>query len=279
MMSVQPIEIQSQEGWGRIRQRPLLGTFVAIGIGDAAGVMAADAAINAAFETMEAVQRLMSFHDPQSELSRLNFSGGKAVRLRPLTRRALYLAQQMTLASGGLFNCTVGGAVVGQGALPDCGPCFAPVGQADDLIFEGETVRLKRAVLITLDGIAKGFAIDTAVKTLKSAEVESAYVNAGGDLRIYGALSTPVCRREIDGRLTPLGALKEAAMATSQYGGDPDRFRGALVTAAGHSPMRGVWTVLAKQAWRADALTKVAALCESPQRAALIEKLRGRWVE
>ena len=53
------------------RARPLLGTFVEI---EAAGSSQAGviSAIDAAFEAVATVNRLMSFHDPDSDVSRLN---------------------------------------------------------------------------------------------------------------------------------------------------------------------------------------------------------------
>ena len=53
------------------RARPLLGTFVEI---EVAGTVesAVNQAIDAAFDAIASVHRLMSFHDPDSDVSRLN---------------------------------------------------------------------------------------------------------------------------------------------------------------------------------------------------------------
>jgi thiamine biosynthesis lipoprotein ApbE len=51
--------------------RPLLGTFVEVeAIG--AAELAVERAVALAFDAIERVHRLMSFHDPDSDLSRLN---------------------------------------------------------------------------------------------------------------------------------------------------------------------------------------------------------------
>jgi thiamine biosynthesis lipoprotein len=39
-----------------------------------------------------------------------------------------------------------------------------------------------------------------------------------------------------------------------------------------------VWSVIARQCWRADALTKVAALASASERAAIIRRLGGQLV-
>lgn len=270
---------QGCQGWSRMRQRPLLGTFVEIGVaGDDAD---ADRAIDDAFAAIEAVHRLMSFHEPDSDVGRLNRAGGEAVRLHPLTLRVLRLARAMTVASGGLFNCTVGGELVARGALPDPGVnAPLPAGSADDIMLDGETARLERPILVTLDGIAKGFAVDVAVGRLRHSGMRAGIVNAGGDMRVFGDVIAPVYQCDAEGRLCPLGGLRNGAIASSRSGLPwDDRFPAMIVGDEAHPPAKGVWSVLARTAWRADALTKVAALASDPLRAALIEELRGRLVE
>ena len=51
------------------RAKPLLGTFVEIAV---AGADDGEAAVEAAFAAVARVHRLMSFHAPDSDLSRLN---------------------------------------------------------------------------------------------------------------------------------------------------------------------------------------------------------------
>ncbi len=262
----------------RRRSRPLLGTFVEIGA--TAGTPALDAAISAAFNAIEKVHRLMSFQDPASELSRLNASDGDWVTLDPLTVRVLRLALAMTRASAGLFNCTVGGRLVAAGALPNHGgPMPLDCGHADDVELEGGGARLRRPVRVTLDGVAKGFAVDLAVRTLRAHGIASGWVNAGGDIRVFGEAALPVHRREADGRLTPLGDLRGGAIATSQTREQVGpRFPALIVSGDQGTPTAGVWTVLAAMAWRADALTKVAGLAPPSERAAMIARLGGYLV-
>ena len=69
------------------RLRPLLGTFVELGAPaeEAAFVKASDNA----FKVIEKVQKLLSFHDPQSELSKLNQSVNQEIFLDPISVVAL----------------------------------------------------------------------------------------------------------------------------------------------------------------------------------------------
>lgn len=262
-----------------IRMRPLLGAFVEVGACSPAGH--AEAAVQSAFERVALVHRLLSFQDPNSELSRLNRAGGARVRMHPVALRVLRLAREMTLASGGLFNCTVGGKLVRLGALPDHGDGnMLEAGDAGDIECGPGAARLIRPVRLTLDGIAKGYAVDLAMDAMKRAGVTAGWVNAGGDLRVFGNITLSVQRREADGRLTALSGLRNAAIASS-WGGhrhDPD-FPGVIVSGTAHACIQqGVWSVLAHRAWRADALTKVACLAPEATRAALIQRLGGRML-
>lgn len=261
------------------QMRPLLGTFVEVGARGHTGQ--AEAAVRSAFARIALVQRLLSFQDPDSELSRLNRAGGAGMALHPVAWRVLRLARAMTRASDGLFNCTVGGKLVRLGALPDHGDGhMLDAGDAGDIECGAGAVRLKRPVRLTLDGIAKGYAVDLAIDAMRRAGAQAGWVNAGGDLRVFGALTLAVQRREADGRRTMLGGVREAAIASSRVDSRYDADFPALVVSAtaGGLAEAGMWSVLARRAWRADALTKVAALAPVATRDARIRRLGGRMV-
>lgn len=256
--------------------RPLLGTYVDIW----ARGPAADAALDAAFASVERAQACWSFHDASSELSRLNAQPRHRVKFSSHTLRLLRAARAVMFASDGAFDCTVGGMLVADGILPDHGgPAALLRGAAEDIEIGREWALLRRPVRVTLDGIAKGYAVDLAVRALRFQGAVAGWVNAGGDLRVFGDVALPVQRRELDGQLTPLGGLRNAALASSrsampQHSGD-ESFPGHIIGPAGFAPVPGVWSVLAKSAWRADALTKVAANVPEHERAQWVRKLGG----
>lgn len=260
------------------RGKPLLGTFVEIGALHAVSGTAM-AATDAAFSRIEKIQQLLSFHDPDSDLSRLNRAQGMAVKLHPHSVRVIGLAKAMTRRSGHAFNCTVGGTMVGRGLLPgheDGGRSLK--GHEQDIEVRGNTVRLKNGVSVTLDGIAKGYAVDLAVMALKRHGVERGWVNAGGDLRVFGDHTIPVHVREADGAVVPLGRLGNAAIASSRsFAAPDDGFRGEIVGDRVPSAPR-VWTVISRHAWLADALTKVAANSKDCERQSRVEALGGHLV-
>jgi thiamine biosynthesis lipoprotein len=256
----------------------LLGTFVEVGTYD--DLLHFEEAVSAAFAIIEKVHNTLSFHDPKSELSKLNASSGEWIKLSPLSIVALRLARIMSRTSGGLFNCTVGGALVTEGKLPrHSEQKFLDSGSYQDLEFYGTSARLLRPVLITLDGIAKGYAVDLAVKAMQKLGVHSGYVNAGGDLRVFGEFVLPVHRREADESLTDLGQFQEIAIATSTVSAQYNPQYPGKVLGSNKAPANvGVWTVTAGSAWRADALTKVASIAVEDCRQSLITSLRGNLI-
>lgn len=254
------------------RMRPLLGCYVEVGArGPEAG-----RAIDEAFGSIELAQQRWSFQDAGSELSRLNRTVGERVALDAHSLRLLRLGIALMRRSGGCFDCTVGGLLVREGVLPEHGgPQALPRGSADDIEIGPGWARLRRPLRLTLDGIAKGYAVDLGVGALRRAGATAGWINAGGDLRVFGDLTLPVQRRELDGRLTPLGALRNAAIASSRSGAPDASFAARIVAPQGRLPAPGVWSVLARSAWRADALAKVAATAAAAERAALVRRLGG----
>ncbi len=264
--------------------QPLLGTFVEIGVvfndTDKSRDDAIHIAISQAFNAIALIQRLLSFHDPESDLCKLNGAKCKWIILHPQSIRVLRLARAFTQASEHFFNCTVGGALVHEHILPNhVGHAVLARGNAADIELSQHSVRLRRSVLITLDGIAKGYAVDLAVQTLQKHQITAGWINAGGDLRVFGNITLPVQRRELDDSLQFLGEVSNCAIATSTVDGVKEaRFPGRVVSGNHNVPQHGVWTTKAPYAWQADALTKVASLAPVERKLALIAKLGGQLI-
>ncbi len=257
--------------------QPLLGTFVEIGC--ESRNQQTQNAVQAAFDTIKRLQHLLSFHARDSDLTRVNQANGRAVKVHFHTSRVMRLARAMTHESGGRFNCTVGGTMVSQTVLPDHGGAESKaIGDASDIVIEGSTIQLKRSIKVTLDGIAKGYIVDCAIAMLKRLGVKSAWINAGGDLRVFGNKVLPVNRRELDRSHTVLGGIQNAAIATSIVSEKYDIDLPGKIVSSDNSPHLGAWTVMAHSAWRADALTKVACLTDASQRDAFIARLGGVMV-
>jgi thiamine biosynthesis lipoprotein len=199
------------------RCRPLLGTFVEVSAwGDATCL---DRAVDAAFSAIGRVQRLMSFHDPASELSRLNReASGAPVKVNEWTYHVLSMAREIAAASHGVFDPTVAPTLQRWGLLPSSSKPPQSSGDWRDLeLLPNLQVRFARSLTLELGGIAKGFAVDCAVAALQTGGVESGLVNAGGDLRAFGPRTQSVQLRDprLPGRLVKSFHLSNEALATS----------------------------------------------------------------
>lgn len=78
-------------------------------------------------------------------------------------------------------------------------------------------VRFARPLWLDFGGIAKGYCVDAAVTVLRAAGLRRGCVDAGGDLRVFGARSETVVLRDFvrrDGCQAVL-ALSEGALAAS----------------------------------------------------------------
>ena len=246
------------DSWRR-RARPLLGTLVEIGIrdgeGDREGEGGGDAAVRAAFEAIAHVQARMSRFDPASDLSRFHaLAPGQAVVVDPETAEVLQAARWLHEETGGVFDVSLGSGAGGW--------------RCDGLRLE----RLSASARIDLGGIAKGHAVDRAVRALRQHGCASGWVNAGGDLRVFGEACVPVMLRdEVRGGVRPFASLADAALASSHFGPD-SRSR-----AWGASHPCGVSVAAPRCLW-ADALTKVVAVSGDARHPALAKCEAQAWL-
>ena len=250
------------------RCRPLLGTFVEI-TATHASAAAAHRAVDAAFDEVLLVHRCMSFHDAESDVSRLNREAlDRAVAVHPATFEVLRWARLIAESSAGCFDVTVAPELVRRGILPRPRSAYEPGAEGswrDVELVDDHRIRFHRPIWIDLGGIAKGYAVDRAIERLGALGAMQACVNAGGDLRVMG----PAVERV---RLRPAAALDRPAavvgvangsLASSSGGGDErhhsTRFPGLHVHGA-HRRRIGLRTfacVVAERCIVADALTKV----------------------
>lgn len=210
------------------RARPLLGTVVSVRL--EAEPSAAHAHIDAVFEDVALIERLMSFQRPDSELSALNQRAHqRAVRVHAHTWRVLHWSRRLSRLSQGGFDVSI------NARDPE------RAGDWRDLqLLPQRQVRFRRALKLDLSGIAKGYAVDLAMTRLRSRGVTDAVVNAGGDLRVMGRGCERIALR------AQAASLPDAMIELSN---------GALATSA--APGLATVSVAARRCLIADAMTKI----------------------
>ena len=246
------------------RARPLLGTVTRIRCRGGTW-HSANRSIDAAFREIALVHALMSFHEPGSDVSRLNaHAAAEPIRVHAHTFAVLRTALEIARASDGVFDITIADRMVTRGLLPIPTSKHRPDGRGSwqhiELI-EPDQVAFHMPLWIDLGGIAKGYAVDLALATVSGDSTVAWCINAGGDIRVAGPGAERIGLRNLafEGDLWPVLELENGSLASS--GGIDE-----LQTRAGshvHGRHRGpvgsdrFAAVVAESCTIADAMTKL----------------------
>ena len=244
------------------RLRPVMGTLCAI---EAYGpAESTHAGIAAAFAAMAHVDQCMHPTRSTSDLARLNGSIHTNVKLDAATWQVLAEEQRLCGLSNGVFD-----------------PCLpSRPGRISDLELLPDSHAICHVPLaIDLGGIAKGYAVDQAIAALRSAGCVSGLVNAGGDVRVFGAPARQILIRT-QSHQTMSVTLRDNALAVSEMGASnhPAEHQGYYVRNADCVPVHTHVAVLADQAMIADALTKCLMFCDEATLDTLFAVLNARRV-
>ena len=283
------------------RTIPVMGTIAEVAVVHRDAPYA-HAAIDAAFDELRLVDRLMTRFTPTSEIGQANAGAWRdGVAVSEPTAAVLYESLRWAEASDGAFDPCLGRAV----ELWDVGHRTVPPEERTVRPFAGR--RLYRAldvhggqvrftdsdVAIDLGGIGKGYAVDRAVATLRAWGIHQGLVNAGGDLYALGTsedgdpwkvgIRSPSDPSTLSGTID----VSDAAVATSgdylqrfRYGGRSyhhllDPATGSPRVTATHSV-----TIKAASCMAADAgATAVFGMDEAPARTLLRRAADAELVE
>lgn len=215
--------------------REMMGTYVTVIV--YADEDTADKAIEAAFKRFGEIESIASIYDENSEVSRLNNEGiieSPSRELRELIELSVYYYN----ISGGSFDITISPVLelwkeglwqeTEEVQTKRVEETLRYVG-SDKIVIEDTKIYFKTSGMsIDLGGIAKGYAVDEALKVLTGFGIDNALVNAGGDIGTIGVkpdgtawlieLDNPFDDgKEDPGTIEPLPSfiIEEMAVATS----------------------------------------------------------------
>jgi thiamine biosynthesis lipoprotein len=249
------------------------------------------------FDEFRRIDELMTTWRESSDVSRINAAaGGPPVVVAREVITVIQRAQQVARTTGGAFDITVG-AYRGlwkfdqdkDGTIPDPAAVAARlplVGYRDVRVnLARNTVQLRRkGMSITLGGIAKGYAVDRAVKLLHQHGFKDFLLQAGGDLYISGRRGDRPWRvgvRDPRGDASTPFALVELEDRTFSTSGDYERsviadgvrYHHILDPATGRPAMRcRSVTVMTRDAFTADAWSTALFVLGPARGMALVEK-------
>jgi thiamine biosynthesis lipoprotein len=265
---------------------------------------AAQVAARAALDRIAALNQVLSDYEDESELARLNRTAGsgRAVPVSEDLWRVLACAEQMARRSGGAFDVTVGPYVQlwrrarRQREFPEPSrleSAHQAVGfQHLRLDLARRTAELQRPKMrLDLGGIAKGYALQEAMKVLERQGISRALITGGGDMVAGdpppGRPGWQVEVASLDATNAPpprLVFLRRQALATSgdlyqrfDFGGQ--RYSHIVDPRTGigltdHSLV----TVIARDGMTADALSTAVSVLGPDDGLQLIEHERGTAV-
>lgn len=264
----------------KVRAQPWLGTIVEISVRGPSDEVCTDW-ITQAFAEIQKVHLLMSFHDENSELTRLNrLAHLESVECSVELCEVLRFATHMYRRTGGAVDISVASSLVKNRFLPSHIQ-HENLGTPDDIVIEGSNVRFLKPLVLDLGGVAKGYAVDLAIGKLKNLGCESASVNAGGDLRVFGDSRQLYVRRDAHSTdLYDLGRLEDMAVATSAgYFSTRDGLVPYVDPETGECLKKiPSVTVRADSCMMADALTKYVIL-KNPDSLGLSSFRADAWVQ
>lgn len=214
----------------------IAGTFVTV-------VSTTEKAAPIVFKTMRGLEEIFNLYDNKSEIARVNKNAGrKHTKVSPEFIELLQTALEISAKTKGAFDPTIGKisefwkGKIKKNQTKDLQAQWKE--KADKIKksrgtefikvdSEKQTVYIsKKKIALDLGGIAKGYMVDKAIDRLNKNQIQSALVNAGGDIYCLG---TPPERKWLIGLRNPKNKnavikkikLKNQAVATS---GDYEQF-------------------------------------------------------
>lgn len=170
-----------------------MGTTIFVLAPDAVCAIAAGEVEELFGEWEQALSRFL----PTSELSALNRTAGEPFAASELLFAVVVAALDAARATGGLFDpCLLPDLVrigydrtfdaIGSPGAPATSSTGGGAWRSVVLDHSSRTITARRGVEIDLGGIAKGMAVDAALRRLAALDIDCALVSAGGDLAVRG---------------------------------------------------------------------------------------------
>jgi thiamine biosynthesis lipoprotein len=181
-----------------------MGCDVAVAGGDPAAVAAA----------LERWEEAFSLFRPESELSRVNRSRARVVKVSRLFSRTLEVALDVAAETNGLVDPTL-------------------CGRRREVVLSGRLLSRPPGLALDLNGVVKSLAVDEAAETLDG----PGFVSVGGDLAVSGPVDVALpgggAIRVVAGGLATSGTASRGAHLVDPATGRPSESLWEQVTASG----------------------------------------------
>jgi len=178
-----------------------MGTTYSVTVASHPQAVRREAIQSAIDEVLDEVNRNLSTYDPRSEISRFNANATTdPIAVSPGLHAVVVIAREVSVATGGAFDITVGPLVQAWGfgvespaaqVIPgtdEIDRLRANVGFARlELVADGHSLRKTVPGLqLDVNGIAPGYAVDLIAERFDALGVEDYLVELGGEVRAHG---------------------------------------------------------------------------------------------
>ena len=250
-----------------------MGTVLEIEAAGGPAASSLEVAVESAFVAVNRVEERLSNWRPDSELSRANRAAARgAFPLTAATAESLSAALGLAEETGGTFDPTVGAITLARLSAPAAGLVQRDFGNGAGEIGYRHA-RLDRSgstlafdlpgVLIDSGAFGKGEGLDAAAAALRDAGVESARLNFGGQILVFGSSTASgrsrlygrvaVAFPDSSGRLVSRVVIPDGSLSTS---GDAEQPGHLIDPRTGRvAAFHGSATAFAPSGFRADALS------------------------
>ena len=219
------------------------------------------AAATEAFAAIAEVDRIMSSYRPDSEISRMNAAASPGVVVSGPLFAVLEAGRRITSGSGGAFSLT------------------AAAHDADALVLDAATrrVRLTRPVVVSVDGLAKGFAAELAAGSLTRRGLAGNIDTSGTQFMVgrppgHSSWSVGIGDPRQPGNVLGAIDLTSGAVATvSSLSAPRDPRTGTVATAVLSA------TVVSADGTVADALSRALFVLGAQDGLPLLASYHGTW--
>lgn len=177
------------------RTQILLGTLVEVQVRDT-DEKKAEYAISKAFDEIKRIDDLFTTYSEKSPVWKINISSDTVIKVDEEIYSLLVLCDSVTKLSDGCFDVSLDNLTKAWGFYTDNPQLPSRTAIDSALLLSGwENIKLldvnrikkKKGVGLNFGAIAKGYAVDKAIDVLQSLGIESALVNAGGEIKVIGS--------------------------------------------------------------------------------------------
>lgn len=189
------------------------------------------AAIEAAFRELERIDKKFNVYNKNSEVHFINSSKSKKIPISDEMKNLLNFSIYISSITDGAFDVTIFPLVrlwnVKESEKPpsdaEIQRLISQIGYKRIALKNSSLIKERADIMLDFGGVAKGYAVEKAVKVLKEHGVKSGLINAGGDIKLFGDKSwnIGIAHPRKPNRLLGILKLKDVAIVTS---GDYERY-------------------------------------------------------